>query len=144
MSGTKYKGTALAVNWLPSTGGTIALHAESRTFETSESANTIDVTVRSDTAKSFLTDFPAISVKMAGLDTAGTSTGGTAAQAWERLNIGDAGTLIWYPEGNTAGYRKKTMPAIVKDKNMASPYDGAVTWDLSWDSQGGTVTLGTA
>jgi len=143
MSGTKYKGTALYVDWLPSTGGTIVLTAESRTFETTESANTIDVTVRSDTAKSFLTDFPAISVKMAGLDTSGTATGGTAAQNWERLNIGDSGTLRWGPEGTATGYRKKTMPGIVKDKNMASPYDGAVTWDIGWDSQGGTVATAT-
>lgn len=143
MSGIKYKGSALYVDWLPSTGGTIVLWAESRSFETNESANTIDVTVRSDTAKSFLTDFPAITAKMAGLDTSGTATGGTAAQAWERLNVGDGGTLRWGPEGTATGYRKKTLPAIVKTKNSSSPYDGAVTWELDWDSQGGTVTTAT-
>lgn len=143
MSGTKYKGTALYVDWLPSSGGTVVLTAESRTFETTESANLIDVTVRSDTAKNNLADFPSISAKMGGLDTAGTSTGGTAAQLWERLNMGDSGTLRWGPEGTATGYRKKSMPALVKDKNSSSPYDGAVTWDLGWESQGGTVSLGT-
>jgi len=141
MSGTKFKGTALYVDWLPSSGGTIVLTAESRTFEVNQSANQIDVTVRSDTAKAFLTDFPAISAKMAGLDTSGTATGGTLFQNWERLNIGDLGTIRWGPEGTATNYRKESMPAIVKAKNFASPYDGAVTWELDWDSNGGSVSI---
>lgn len=143
MSGTKYRGSATIIDWLPSTGGTINLSAESRTFEVNQQSNQIDVTVRSDTAKAFLTDFPAISAKISGLDTSGTATGGTAFQTWERLNIGDSGTLRWGPEGTATGYRKMTMPAIVKTKNYNSPYDGAVQWDLEWDSNGGTVTTAT-
>lgn len=139
MSGTKYRGSALYVDWLPSTGGTVVLWAERRTFSEDQSANQIDVTVASDTAKAFLSDFPTISCTMGGLDTAGTSTGGTAAQMWERLNIGDSGTLRWGPEGTATGYRKKSMPAIVKSRKFDSPYDGAVTWELAWDSNGGTV-----
>lgn len=146
MSGTKYRGTALVVHWLPAApvGGTVVLTAESRTFEVNAQANQIDVTVRSDTAKAFLTDYPAISVTMDGLDTSGTSTGGTPAQMWRRLNIGDSGTLVWYDEGNVAGYRKEQMPAIVKTQNYSNPYDGVSTWRLEWDSNGGSVSLGTA
>ena len=138
MSGTKYRGSALYVHWVGSAGTTV-LWAESRTFSVDEQANTIDVTVRSDTAKAFLADFPAISATMAGLDTAGTVTGGTSAQLWDRLNVGDLGTIVWGPEGTVSGYRKKSMPALVKGKKFDSPYDGAVTWELSFDSQGGTV-----
>jgi hypothetical protein len=143
MSGTKYRGTALRVDWIGA-GGTTTLTAESRTFEVNQQSNQIDVTVRSDTAKAFLTDFPAISATMEGLDTSGTPTAGVAAQMWRRLNIGDLGTIVWYPEGNTAGYVKETMPAIVKSKTYANPYDNVSTWKLEWDSNGGSVTFGTA
>jgi predicted secreted protein len=143
LSGTKYRGTALRVDWIAAQG-TVTLTAESRTFEVNQQANQIDVTVRSDTAKAFLTDFPAISVSMEGLDTSGTPTGGTAAQMWRRLNIGDSGTLVWYPEGNTSGYVKETMPAIVKSKTYGNPYENVSTWKLEWDSNGGSVTFGTA
>lgn len=143
MSGTKYRGTALRVDWI-GTGGTTTLTAESRTFTVNQQSSQIDVTVRSDTAKAFLTDFPAISATLAGLDTSGTPNGGTAAQLWRRLNIGDSGTIIWYPEGNTAGFVKESMPAIVKTKNYENPYDGVSTWQLEWDSNGGSVTFGTA
>jgi predicted secreted protein len=143
MSGTKYRGTALKVDWI-GTIGTVALDAESRTFTVNQQANQIDVTVRSDSAKAFLTDFPAISVSMQGLDTSGTPTGGTAAQAWRKLNIGDSGTVVWYPEGKTAGYVKESMPAIVQNKNYENPYDGVSTWTLEFSSNGGSVTFGTA
>lgn len=141
MSGTKYKGTALIVEWIFS-GGTIQLQAESRTFEENEQANQIDVTVRSDSAKAFLTDFPAITVSMEGLDTSGTASGGTPAQLWDRLNIGDRGTVRWSPEGTASTQRYKYMPAIVKTKSQSIPYDGASTWKLEWDSNGGTPTPG--
>jgi hypothetical protein len=78
------------------------------------------------------------------LDTSGTPTAGVAAQAWRKLNIGDSGTIVWYPEGNTSGYVKETMPAIVKSKTYTNPYDNVSTWKLEWDSNGGSVTFGTA
>lgn len=140
MSGTKYKGSALYVHWVDATsGGTTVLWAERRSFSVDETANQIDVTVASDTAKAFLADFPAIKCTMAGLDTAGTVNGGTVAQLWDRLNIGNTGTVVWGPEGTVSGYRKKFMPGIVSGKKFDSPYDGAVTWELSFDSNGGTV-----
>ena len=36
------------------------------------------------------------------------------------------------------------MPAIVKTQNYINPYDGVSTWKVEWDSNGGSVTLGTA
>lgn len=137
MSGTKYKGTALVVRWIYS-GGTTPLQAESREFEEDESANTIDVTVRSDTAKNELIDFPDISVSMKGLDTSGTAALATS-QPWDSLNIGDAGTIEWSPEGTATNYRKRTLSARVKNKTFSSPYDGAVAWGLQWTAAGGTV-----
>lgn len=142
MSGTKYRGTALYVEWITA-GGTTVLSAESRTFTVNEQSNQIDVTVRSDTAKAFLTDFPAITANMQGLDTAGTPTSGTVPQLWDRLNIGDTGTVRWSPEGTATGYRRKSMPAIVKGKNQEFPYDGVSAWTLDWDSNGGSVTPST-
>lgn len=137
MSGTKYKGTALIVRWLYS-GGTTILSAESRTFEESETANTIDVTVRTDTAKNELIDFPDITVSMKGLDTSGTAALATS-QPWDSLNIGDNGTVEWSPEGTVTNYRKRTLAARVKEKTFSSPYDGAVEWGLQWTASGGTV-----
>lgn len=139
MSGTKYKGSALYMDWLPSAGGTVVLWAERRSFSVDETANQIDVTTASDTAKSFLTDFPAIKCTAGGLDTTGTVTGGTPAQFWDRLNIGDTGTVRWGPEGTVTGYRKRSMPGILSSKKFDSPYDNAATWELSFDSNGGTI-----
>ena len=136
MSGQKYRGTATVVEWIYA-GGTTLLTAESRAFEVNQQANQIDVTVRSDTAKAFLTDFPAITVSLDGLDTTGTAT---TSQLWNTLNIGDTGTVRYSPEGTATGNRKHTLPAIVKTKTYSSPYDGAVTWKLEWDSNGGSVT----
>lgn len=141
MSGTKYRGSALYARWESAAGGTVILWAESRTFSVDEQANTIDVTVRSDTAKAFLADYPTISCTMAGLDTSGTSL--TANQPWDNLNIGDLGTVIWGPEGTATGFRKRTLPALLKGKKFDSPYDGAVTWELSFDSNGGSVAKAT-
>ena len=143
MSGVKYRGSALYVDWLPSTGGTVVLTAESRSFTLDEKANSIDVTVRSDTAKASLTDYPAITATMDGLDTTGTATGGTPAQLWDRLNQGDTGTVRIGPEGTATGYRKKSFPAIVTGKNQEWPYDGVSKWALNWDGNGGSVTPGT-
>lgn len=141
MSGTKYRGSALYVDWLPSAGGTVVLWAERRTFSVDEQANQLDVTVASDTAKAFLTDFPAIKTTMAGLDTSGTVL--ATNQPWDNLNIGDLGTVRWGPEGTATGYRKRSMPAIVSSKKFDSPYDNAVTWELGFDSNGGTVVKAT-
>jgi hypothetical protein len=55
MSGTKYKGTATHFWWIGA-GGTIDVWTESRTFEVSEQAQRIDVTVRGDSAKAYLAD----------------------------------------------------------------------------------------
>lgn len=131
----KYKGTALYVRW-ESGGGTVVLTAESRTFTEDETANDIDVTVRGDTAKNTLPDFPAITAEMSGLDPV-VAASGTAD--WDKLNIGDAGTLIWAPEGTATGKRKRSLVSTVKGKGFDSPYDGAVSWKLSWNSNGGTV-----
>lgn len=146
MSGTKYRGTALYVHFVRDAaagGGTVVLTAESRTFEVNQQSNQIDVTVRSDSAKAFLPDVPAISITMEGLDTAGTTTGGTTAQLWDRLQIADSGTLFWGPEGTAAGYRKNSMPAVVKTKNFSSPYDQVSTWRLEFDANGGSVVNAT-
>lgn len=136
---TKYRGTALYVIWI-GTGGTVDLTGDSRVFTVPEEANQIDVTTRGDTAKRFLTDFPSISPTLSGLDGAGS---GSASWLWDTLSIGDSGTLRWGPEGTASGYRRRTMPAIVKSKNFNSPYDGAVEWTLGFDSNGGTVTKDT-
>lgn len=137
MSGVKYKGTALYADWLPSAGGTVVLWAESRTFEEQEQANTIDVTVRSDTAKNNLNDYPDITVSMQGLDTSGTVL--ATNQPWDTVNIGDSGTLRWGPEGTATNNRKRSLAARVTGKNFSSPYDGVAQWTLNFASSGGTV-----
>lgn len=137
MSGTKYRGTATYFDWLPSGGGTVILWAESRTFEVQEQANKIDTTVRSDTAKRYLTDFPDITITMGGLDTSGTVL--ATNQPWDNINLGDSGTLRWGPEGTATNYRKRSLAARVDNKTYTSPYDGVVSWGLQFSSDGGTI-----
>ena len=125
----KYLGKNTVITWTVS-GTTTDLSGSSRSFEIDESGSTVDVTTRDSTTKEELTDdlLTERSVKLSGLDTSG------AAPDWDStdLEIGDSGTISWYPEGNTTGKRKRSATARVKSRKFGSPYDGAATWEIDW------------
>lgn len=129
----KYSGKLLKVEWLP-TGGTagtdeIDLSGSSRQFDVDETGNEVDVTTRDSTGKETLTDTALTerTAKLNGLDT-------TGAPDWDDtdLDIGDTGTLIWYPEGESTGKRKRSATAIVTARKFGSPHDNAATWEISF------------
>jgi hypothetical protein len=135
-SGTKYRGTATYMRFLTAAGGTVDIFTESRTFEVSEQAQRVDVTVRGDTAKAFIADAPEITISMGGLD---TIAGSAAVPAWDTLAVGEAGTVEWAPEGTAGGARKRSLPVILQNKNYSSPYEQMAEWGLEFASNGGTI-----
>lgn len=139
-SSTKYKGSALVIEWMPSTGGTIDLTADSRTVQVQEQSQRLDVTTRGDSAKAFLNETPEITVTAGGLDGSGTAN---SSHYWDTIYSGDSGTIRWSPEGTATGYRKKTLAARVNTKSFNSPYDNAAEWTIEFASNGGTVVNGT-
>lgn len=142
-SGTKYRGTATFMRFLRSVengGGTVDIFTESRTFEVSEQAQRVDVTVRGDTAKAFIADAPEITVSVGGLDTV---AGSAALPDWDILGVGEAGTVEWAPEGTAGGSRKRSLPVILQNKNYSSPYEGFAEWGLEFASNGGTIVQAT-
>jgi len=138
-SSTKYKGSALFIQFVGGMG-TVDLTGDSRVVTVAEQSQRLDVTTRGDAAKRFLNETPEITVSINGLDGSGTAV---TNQNWDRLNVGDSGTLTWGPEGTATGYRKRTPAARLNSKNFNSPYDGAVEWTLEMASDGGTVVQST-
>jgi hypothetical protein len=142
VSGTKYRGTATFMRFVKSAengGGTVDIFTESRTFEVQEQAQRVDVTVRGDTAKAFIADAPEITLSTGGLDVIAGSAG---TPEWDKLAVGEAGTVDWAPEGTAAGRRKRTLAVILQNKNYNSPYEQMAEWGLEFASNGGTIVHG--
>lgn len=130
----KYKGKELVVEWLPA-GGTapadvIDLSGSSREFSYSGEASDIDVTTRDSVGKEKLVDDAEYEGSLNGLDTRGTPD-------WEEaIEVGDTGTLTWYPEGKGTGKRKRSVAASVSSVEFNSPHDNAAKWQLGFAFSG--------
>lgn len=135
-SSTKYKGSALYVHFTNATLGTVDLTGDSRVMTVAEQSQRIDVTTRGDSAKRFINETPEITITLTGLDGSGTAN---TNWNWDRINVGDTGTVVWGPEGTATGYRKRTLVSRMNSKNFNSPYDNAVEWTLEIASDGGTI-----
>lgn len=135
-SSQKYKGSALYVAFMNATLGTVDLTGDSRVFTAQEQSQRQDVTTRGDSAKRFLNETPEITCTLTGLDGSGTAN---TNWNWDRLNVGDTGTVVWGPEGTATGYRKRSLAARLNQKEFNSPYDNATEWSLEFASDGGTV-----
>jgi len=91
----------------------------------------IDVTVRGDTEREYLEGFPGgdnttITLNALALD---------ASDTIEPIATNTTGTLLAYPEGTAHGAIKVTVSAArVTGKTYTVPYDGAVEWNLTFNS----------
>lgn len=115
--------------------GTV-IHADFRTFSTSEQIDLVDASAGADVAKTYLTALEDGTASLTLLD----QTGGTAATAaWQLMDKGTEGSLIWGPEGTATNKPKHYVNAIVSSRDRSMPYDNVV--ELTFEFQfSGVVT----
>jgi len=121
----EYIGSANVIKW----GGTV-ISGDFRTFSHEETADEIDATAGADTRKVYLTGPVDDSISGSFIDT----TGNTAN--WAALAIGQAGSLEWWPQGTAAGKWGYYGSAVITKRAREIPYDGVVSYDLSWRLKG--------
>jgi predicted secreted protein len=127
----KLLGKFLVVEW-DKTGPTalVEIQTYSRNFSVKQSGNKIDVSTRSDiaaNAKDSLADAPDRTAELSGLDDDAT------APEWEKLTIGDTGTLNWYRKGKGTGKPMCSASATVTGVEFGSPHDNANDWKITWE-----------
>jgi predicted secreted protein len=111
--------------------------AELRSFSIEETADTVEDTVMTDTARSFITTL--------------TSFTGSADVYWDEtdssgqggLTIGASVTIGFYPEGDTAGDTYYTGTALVTGVSRSSSFDGMVEASITLQGSG-ALTSATA
>lgn len=130
MAGIKYHGKLTAVFWKETGGSFVNISGASRQFSVPQQANEIDVSTRDDKnedATQYLVDTPGRTATLAGLDTTPQ-----ASRTWEDIDIGDTGTLLWYPLGTGASKPYRFADGVVTQSQYDSPHDNAATWNLAW------------
>ena len=135
---TKYTGASLAVFF-----GTIDISGYARSVELTETAaapETIDVTVKGDTARQILEGFPGAvetNVTMEVLDIY------DALHAFGTMILNTKNTLFVYPKGKTHTYPVLTVQnARLHEMVDTIPFDGAVSKKATWNAKN-TLTRGT-
>jgi hypothetical protein len=132
-----FAGTSLKVNWIWASG-TLAMDGDYRTFTYTPSIDLFDQTAGADTSRSFVNSYKAGEASFAGLLQSGS------APAWgSALVEGNAGTIIYYPEGTANGNWRGTVPAISLGMAQNLQYNALVETSVSW-TQNGARTEGTA
>jgi len=133
----EFKGSSVVVEF----AGT-DISGSARTVTISEDpgeAEKIDVTVKGDTERQFLAGFPGgdnttVTMNALALD---------ASDTIEAIATNTTGTLLVLPEGDTQGAVAVTITAMrLIGKEYVVPYDGAVEWNLTFNSETG-ATYGT-
>lgn len=120
-------GTSAYILWCYS-GGSIALNTDFRTFTWSPTLEFIDSSAGADTFKEYITGIGVpgdFSVEMVYQGTSNNTITTNLAQ-------GSAGSLIYGPEGSTAGRIKFTIPATSKGLQWSQPYQDVITMTGSW------------
>ena len=121
-----FSGSALYLAWIWS-GGTITLHGDFRTFDWTPTLSLIDASAGSDSFREYISgigeggdiNFSAV-----------MQQGGTALIT--ALARGNAGTLLYGPEGTATNKPKSTIPAISKGPAYTQPFDDVVEFKVSW------------
>jgi hypothetical protein len=118
----EYRGNELVIQW----GGTV-ISSDFRTFGHDESSDEIDATAGNDARKVYLTGPIDDTISASFIDTTGNTSN------WAALAVGNSGTLVYSPQGTAAGKPKYTCgTAAITRRNRDIPYDGAVSYDMTW------------
>jgi hypothetical protein len=121
-----FSGSAMYLAWIW-TGGTVPLNTDFRKFDWSPSLAMIESTAGPDSFREYI----------AGIGEGGDislevvmQSGGTAMLT--ALARGNAGTLLYGPEGTVTGKPKSTIPAISKGPAYSQPFDDIVTLKVTF------------
>ena len=122
----EFAGSAAYLAWVWS-GGTTVLDADMRTFDWTPTLNFIDATAGADTYENLLPSYGVGGDFSAELL---AQEGGTAlATALARQT---KGTVLYGPEGNTAGDLQYSIPAYSQGPQWSSPFDDVTTITANW------------
>jgi hypothetical protein len=128
----RHSGKAVHLSYTPNGGSAIDLDADYRSLDWNQELNEIDATAGDDDWEYFLDSFKrgtfAITI-LAGVTTT-------------YLVPGSFGSLIYGPEGSTAGLRQVTLPVKLMKANEKAGYADVITLDLEFRVTG-DVTVGT-
>lgn len=121
-----FSGSAMYLAWVW-TGGTAVLNTDFRQFEWTPSLALIESTAGADTFREYISGIGEggdISLSCV-MQSAGTALITALAR-------GNAGTILYGPEGTATGKPKSTIPAISKGPAYSQPYDDVVEFKVSW------------
>lgn len=133
-----FVGSALAVQWVTATWGTLDLAVDFRSFNYTESSNFIEETAGAATSQEWILSFRAGNASWGGVMQAGSLPLYGSA-----LSAGNDGTLRWAPEGTAAGKYHGTVRAYSQGLVHNYAYNGIPEVTCSW-IQNGARTEGTA
>jgi len=125
---TRYTGKNLVVQWVTS-AGTTDLSADFRTLKVKTETDAADASAGLQTHKSYISSLVDSSAELEYLDITGTT--GTAQ--WAAVAAQTAGTLVWYPQGNSLGKPKhQCTDAFVLNREREYPYDDVIAYTVGW------------
>ncbi|MBU2038347.1 MAG: hypothetical protein KKH95_04325 [Gammaproteobacteria bacterium] len=133
---TSFKPTDFTLQWITA-GGTLALDVDWRNWNYTPSVEKLDETAGHDTNKSYIAGFKDGQASASGLLQAGSAYAYATA-----LTEGQAGTLVWRPEGSAAGKYSGTAGFMCDGLVQNQVYNSLVEWSTSW-TQNGPRTSGT-
>lgn len=109
----------------------VAIAADYRNFDVEMTMDTVEKSAGSETAKSYI---PTLKDGTAKLTYAYSGTAGTAYTSL--LRVGQAGTLLWGPEGNGIGKPKGGVQAIVINQTKPMAYNDLITRSVTFQFSG--------
>lgn len=116
------------------TFGATDVSGDGRSISYEEKADTLDDTVYGATNRTKLASLLDGSGSFESLDVTGDWS-----TAWAALQPGAEGSLVIFPEGNTAGKRSVTFTAIITSRSLSVPYDDLATLSVSFEISGAVV-----
>lgn len=111
--------------------GGVDVSGDGRSVSFEESADALDSTTYGDTAREKVPGLLDSSGSLEAIDTTGAWS-----TAWQAIDPGTSGTLVVYPEGNTAGNRRISCTAIVTGRSLTVPYDDIANFTMSFEVSG--------
>jgi hypothetical protein len=112
------------IQWV-TTGGTVVLSTDYRTWDVEDSQGSVDKSAGADLRRTYLPTLTDGSIASTFLHDGGTIN-------WTRLKAGTQGTLTWGEAGTATGMPKHTQPAFIDKSRMQSKYDDVEIWDISF------------